>query len=579
MPPGSASASSPQTTADSGFKQASNPKSERRSIRSGTQALDEQLPAAVLTDELLFQLLSAEIASQRGDWQSAYAAQLRAARQTRDPRLARRAAEIALSAKQAGEALNAVRLWRELAPASAEASQYYVGFMLLSDNLDEARVILAQQLAEAAPQTRPSQILQTQRLLANARNKEGAFNLLVTLVTPYDNLPESHVALALSAYNRGDLQRASTEARIALAQKPDAEIAILTLAQVTPDKADVTTMLTQFLAAYPASVDVRTALARTLVETKDYKGAQTQFMQLLAMQPDNLTNLYALGMLGVQINQLQEAEKYLSRYVRALAIKPEDDRDPSQALLLLAHIAEERHDTDTALKWLSQIEAGEAFLNAQIKRAQIIAKHGNVNEARRLLQAVNAEGERSKVQLILAEAQILRDADQGNNAFLLLDEALKRAPDNTDLLYDHAMIAEKAGNFVLMEKSLRRVIELAPANQNAYNALGYSFAERNIRLPEAYSLIEKALLLAPEDPFIMDSLGWVQYRMGKLKEAEELLRRAYVLRADPEIAVHLGEILWTKGQREEAQKYWREARIKDPKNDTLKNTLLRLRAN
>jgi Flp pilus assembly protein TadD len=181
------------------------------------------------------------------------------------------------------------------------------------------------------------------------------------------------------------------------------------------------------------------------------------------------------------------------------------------------------------------------------------------------------------VRVLLTEAQLLREAEQSPAAFTLLGDALKRLPNNTDLLYDYAMIAEKANDLVVMEKTLRRVMELAPTNQNAYNALGYSFAERNIRLPEAYTLVEKALSLAPEDPFIMDSLGWVQFRIGKLKEAEDLLRRAYALRPDPEIAVHLGEVLWVRGQKDDAQKFWRDASKKDPKNDTLRTTLARLR--
>lgn len=533
----------------------------------------------MLTEELLYKLLASEIAFQRGDWQNAYAVQYRAAQQTRDPRLARRAVEIALSAKQAGQALNAVRLWRELAPNSAEASQYYVGFMLLSDNFEEARVILEQRLAQASPQARGGLILQTQRLLANARNKESAFTLLETLVASYTDLLESHISLALAAYNQGDMKRATLEAQRALAIKPDAEIAVLALAQVTPDKAEAAKALAQFLVANPQSLEVRTAYARTLVEQKDYVGAQAQFKQLLARQPSNLTSLYALGMLSVQTNQLPDAEKYLSSYVKAVAVQPSENRDPGQVLLLLAQLAEDRHDTAAALGWLAQIESGEALTSAHIKRALIVAKQGNLAEGRRLLQEIHAANEADKVRVFLTEAQMLREAKQENQAFVLLGTALKQYPDNTDVLYDYALSAEKNGDFAAMEKSLRRVIELAPENQHAYNALGYSFAERDIRLPEAYTLVKKALEITPDDPFIMDSLGWVHYRRGELKEAEQLLRRAVAIRDDAEIAVHLGEVLWVRGQREEAQKFWREVHVKDPKNDALKSTLLRLRAN
>ena len=552
-------------------------RSGRNDLRAGAASVEDVLPAVALTDELLYRLLTAEIAFQRGQWQSAFVTELAVAQQTRDPRLARRAAEIALSAKQAGEAMSAVRLWRELAPRSEEAAQYYLGFLMLSDNLEPAREILAQRLTEARPQTRPVVILQTQRLLANAKNKDAAFAMLESLVAPYPALPESHIALAQNAFVKGDVARATSEARIALTQKPSSEMAVLTLAQITADRAAADKVLTDFLAVYPKSAEVRTAYARRLVEQKQYDQARVHFEQLLAAQPDSLTGLYALGMLGVQTNRLPEAEKYLSAYVNRLAASPDDERDPSQALLMLAQIAEERNDTETALKWLSQIDSGEGVLNAQIRRAQITAKRGNLAEGRRLLHEINPEGERDLVQVALAEAQILREASQGDAAFAVLGKALTKFPNNTDLLYDYAMVAEKANDLDVMEKSLRRVIELAPANQNAYNALGYSFAERNIRLPEAYTLVEKALTIAPDDPFIMDSLGWVQFRLGKLKEAEDLLRRAYAARPDPEIAVHLGEVLWVRGQKDDAQKFWRAANTKDPKNDALKSTLARLR--
>lgn len=552
-------------------------KSAKTTDRGSAEPVEDALPSVELTDELLFRLLFAEIAFQRGEWQSAYITELSAAQQTRDPRLARRAAEIALGAKQAGEAMSAVRLWRELAPNSAEAMQYYLGFILLSDNLDEAQAILAQRLTDARAPVRPLLILQTQRLLGNAKNKDGAFAILEALVAPYLALQESHIALALNAFLKGDAVRANSEARTALAIKPSSELAILTLAQVTPDPAEAGRILTRYLDAYPKATEVRTAYARSLVEQKKYDLARRQFQVLLAQQPTNLTDLYALGMLAVQTNHLPEAEQYLAKYLKALAVAPDQERDPSQALLVLAQIAEDRNDPEAALQWLAQVDSGEGVLTAQIKRAQIVAKRGDVAEGQRILREIRPAGEREQTQLILAEAQILRDANQGAAAFTVLNDALKRYPDNTDLLYDYAMVAEKANNLEVMEKALRRVIELAPTNQNAYNALGYSFAERNIRLPEAYVLVEKALTMAPEDPFIMDSLGWVQFRLGKLKEAEDLLRRAYAVRPDPEIAVHLGEVLWVRGQKDDAHKLWRDANTKDPKNDTLKSTLARLR--
>jgi tetratricopeptide (TPR) repeat protein len=291
-----------------------------------------------------------------------------------------------------------------------------------------------------------------------------------------------------------------------------------------------------------------------------------------------MTTLFALGILNVQTNHLSEAESYLKRYLSALAKQPEDDRDPTQALLLLSQIAEERNDVPGALKWLEQVEPGDAYINVQVRRGQLLAKRGDINGARAVLQQAlaDADNDRDQQQLIQAEAQILRDADRYQDAADVLSAGLQRFPNNTELLYDYSMAADKLGNYQAMERALRKIIDVAPNNQHAYNALGYSLADRNIRLPEALNLIKKAAQLAPDDPFITDSLGWAEFRLGNLEEAEKQLRRAYGLRPDTEIGIHLGEILWTRGKQDEARQLWREAQSKDPKNEVLKNTLSRL---
>lgn len=556
-----------------------HPPSRKPTVAASEQKLEDPLPSLELSEELLYKLLSSEIAFQRGEWQTAYVTTMALAQQTGDPRIARRAAEIALAAKQADEALSAVRLWRSLAPHSDEATQYYLSFIILSDNLAEAGPILEQRLKEARPQTRGLLAFQMQRLLARAKDKPAAFALLEQILSPYLDLPEARLALAQGAYAMGNAERARQEAQTALKLKPDSELAILALVQVTPDKNEAAKLLANFVSRYPKLRDVRMALARMLVEQKEYAKAKSEFQTLLKEQPQDLTSLYALGVLGVQTNDLKTAESYLITYLNLLSNKPDDERDPTQALLLLAQIAEERKDSEAVLKWLAQIEPGEAFLTAQIKRSQVIAKRGDMAGARKLLHEIPASGEREQAQLIIAEGQLLRDANQLQESLNVFKDGAQRFPTNTDLLYDYAMVAEKSGRWDLMESTLRKIMELAPNNQHAYNALGYSLAERNIRLEEAHTLVDTALKLAPDDPFIMDSMGWVQFRLGRLKEAETLLRRAYELRPDVEIAAHLGEVLWVKGQKDDAQKLWRDAQSKDPQNDTLKNTLGRLNVN
>jgi Flp pilus assembly protein TadD len=552
-----------------------NPSLLKQVVKSDA-GIQDPLPSVPLTEDIMLKILSSEVAAQRGYWQDAYVTLLSLAQQTRDPRLAQRAMEVALGAKHNDEALAAVRVWRDLAPHSEQATQYFLGFTMLSDNLSEAEPIFAQRLRETPESMRPALMFQMQRLLARAKNKAAGFTLLERVLAPYAAMPESHLALAQGAVVVNDNSRAYREALAAQAAKPDSELAALTLAQVAPSKAETEKVLKNFLATYPKSREVRLAYARQLVEAKEYRKAEHEFALMLQNDPHDLTALYALGILAAQTDDNKAAEKYLTEYVTQLSAQQDEERDPTQALLMLSQLAEERKDTEAALKWLNMVEPGEAYLGAQLRRAQLMAKSGDLVGARKLLMEIHGDGEREQVQVAIAEAQILRDAGRSSEGFAALDAALKRYPNNTDLLYDYAMQAEKVNKLDVMEKMLRKVMSLDPKNQQAYNALGYSLADRNLRLPEARDLIAKALELAPNDPFIMDSMGWVNFRMGRLQEAEELLRRAYGLRADAEIAVHLGEVLWTKGQKDEAQKFWRDAQAKDPQNDTLKSTLQRL---
>ena len=544
--------------------------------KEGEQA--EKLPNVEMTPAMMSQLMQAEMAYKNGDWQGPYLTMMSLAQQTKDPRLAKRAAEMALSAKQADDALAAVKLWRQYAPDSEEASQYYLGLVILSDNLGAAENILKQRLADATPAARGLVMFQMQQLLLRAKDKEAASAMLERLVAPYGNLMETHVVLAQAALARNDKAAARREAQTALQLKPDSEIAALTAAQVSEDEGGAIKVLKDFLAAHPEAREVRSAYARLLVNEKQYEAARQEFLTLDKAQPDNPGTLYALGILSMQMNDRTAAEKYFTRFVDLMDKAPEDERDPTKAVMILSQIAEERGDYKAAADWLDRLDTEDPKVQfgAELRRAQLTAKQGDVAGARKLLGTLKTDDKTEQAQIVLVEAQILRDAGQAKDAFKLMEQGVKRFPDNTDFLYDYALMAEKMGKTAVMEKALRKVIAKSPDNMQAYNALGYSLADRNIRLKEAYQLISKALKMAPGDPFILDSMGWVNYRLGKLDEAETHLRKAYAVRNDPEIAVHLGEVLWKKGQKEDARKLWREAQAKDPKNDALKSTLARL---
>jgi tetratricopeptide (TPR) repeat protein len=261
----------------------------------------------------------------------------------------------------------------------------------------------------------------------------------------------------------------------------------------------------------------------------------------------------------------------------AKAQRQSEDARRTRALLLLAQLATEQGDYAEAQRWLQPLDGPAPSLDVQARRALILARQGKLEQARALLRGVPETSGADALAKVMAEAQLLRTVERWKDARKVLNRALERHPQDTDVLYELALVLERLGLHDEMERHLRRIMELRPDHPHAHNALGYSLAERGVRLEEAQRLIERALELAPGDPFITDSLAWVLFRQGQAAQAVELLRQAYAARPDTEIGAHLGEVLWSMGQRDEARKVWRESRGRDMSNKVLKDTLVRLK--
>ena len=493
-----------------------------------------------LSPELLYKIMMAEIAVQRGQAQAAAVAMLEVARETGDPRLAQRATEIAWNARMIREALEAASLWLKADPQSAQARQVVASLLVGQDNLTEARVPLEQWLAgDKANAAR--NFPQVAQLLSRNRDKKAVLALLRTLAKPYNNIAEVRLTVAQAAWAADDVEGALAESRAALDIKPDLEMGALFHAQALSRRsmADAMTFLERFLERHPKSNDVRLAYARLLSAEKRPAEARKQFEILVAA----------------------------------------GHKTPDLIYLALGQIHEERKNYDEALKWYAGVTSGERFVTAQARYAAVLQKQGKLEEARKHLQSIEPRDAAQRQQLARAEADLLREAQAYNEAYDLLGKMLAGAPESVDLLYDQAMIAEKLDRIDVLERNLRKVIELQPDHAHAYNALGYTFADRNQRLPEARQLIEKALELSPEDGFIVDSLGWVLFRMGLTREAVVQLRRAFEMRPEAEVGAHLGEALWVDGKREEAQKIWSKLLQESPANDTLQSTVKRLAPN
>ena len=529
------------------------------------------LPNQELTENLLYEFLLAEIAGQRGNAALSAQAYVDLAKRTRDPRIARRATEVALYARMNNAAIESATIWHETEPGSRPL-QALAGLLVAAGRYDEALPNLRKLLAGSANEP-ANGFTQLTRTLANAQDKQAALKLVHSLAADYPKLAESHLAVARAAVNAGDERLALEEARKAGQLRPDWEAPALLEAQLLQKSSvdQAASFLTAYLKRYPAARETRLAYAHLLVAQKRFGEARAEFQKLMAGAPDGTEVAFAVALLSLQLKDYDAAEKYL----RGLIESPYRDKDGVR--LYLGQVAEERKNLPEALRWYAEVGEGEQYVQAQIRYAQVLAKQGKLDEARGRLQDAAAKDGQQRVQLVLAEAQLLRDANQPKTAFDLVGQALDRVPNNPELLYDYAMLAEKLERVDILEASLRKLIEIRPEHAHAYNALGYSLADRNQRLPEARELIEKALQLAPEDSFIIDSMGWVLYRMGKLKDSLGYLRRAFAGRPDPEIAAHLGEVLWAMGERAEAERVWGDATRESPDNETLANTIKRLK--
>jgi tetratricopeptide (TPR) repeat protein len=393
------------------------------------------------------------------------------------------------------------------------------------------------------------------RILARHGDKAAVQRLVDRLAAPYDSVPEAHFAMGQAAANTGDFMRAQSEFEKALLLRPDWEAAALSRAQLQARQSNKSAIasLSEFTEHYPNARDARLALARLLINDKQYSAARTQFDRLIKDNPDSPEVIYPVAMLALQQGDATTGRTQLEKLLKS------DFQDKSTVHFFLAQIDEDQKKPEAALEHYRQVTVGDQYITARSRAAQILVKQGKAEEARDLIRSTQAGSVAEKTQLILAESQLLREAGRHNDAYAVLDSALAKQPDNPELLYETALTRRTHRQARGSGKPPQAPARLKPDHAHALNALGYSLAERNIRLDEASDLITKALLLAPEDPFIMDSMGWVLFRQGKLPEALRTLERAYQIKADPEIAAHLGEVLWTMDRKDDARRILKEA--------------------
>ena len=531
--------------------------------RTAAQNAGEDLLARTV-----FQSLVGELALQRGDTNLGVSAWADLARRTRDPAVIARAVEVAAAARQYELALDLARLWLQVEPASTRARQTESSLLLLANRIDD----LAPQLAGLLEQDKanaPGNLMHLNRMLSRHTDKKAVQRLVDRVATPYGDLPEAHFAMGLAAANADDLMRAQGEFKKALDQRPDWEAAELAYAQLLAraSAANAIDSLNEFLARKPDAREARLTLARLLISESRYGDARAQFDRLLKDSPDSPEIIFPVAMLALQSGDAATGRAQLEKLLNS------DFPDKSSVHFFLGQLDEEQKKPDLALEHFRQVTAGDQYVPARSRAARILLQQGQVEQARAMLQAARCSSTAENTQLILAEAQLLREAGRGDESYAFLEVELAKQPDNPELLYETALAAERQDKPQILEKHLRHLLKLKPDHAHALNALGYSLAERNVRLEEAQKLLGRALVLAPEDPFIMDSMGWLLYRQGKLPEALRTLETAYGIKADPEIAAHLGEVLWTSGRKDEAMRFLNNAAKQFPDSEIVAGAL------
>lgn len=535
---------------------------------------------------LFYQILLGELSARAQQPSEAFSIMLDAARKTGDAALFRRAVQIALQARSGESALQAAKAWSLVQPDSLEANRFVLQILLALNRVADTLEPLKKELALTPVQGRSDLIWTLPGLFERARDKQAVVTVVQKALTETLKQPDL-AATAWATLGRLWQSAGKTTQALEAAQKAQQVSArseypaLLALSLMAAGTAQAEAVVEKHLPF--ARPELRMAYVKVLLGARREADAQNQLLQLQTQHPDYADTWLVSGALALQQTQSTLAEQHLQRYLDmtqpAASDKPtaELQRGRSQAFLAMAQIAQQRQDLAAAQQWLEKVDNPDDVLRAQIRRAALLAQQGRLDEA---LQLIRSQPERSESDARLkrsAEVQMLREHNQLERARATLDAFIAQFPDDLDLVYDLAMVHEKRGDLPEMERLLRQLITSRPDDPQAYNALGYSLADRGLRLPEAMTLITKALELAPNDPFITDSLAWAHFRSGNKAEAQRLLQQAFSDRPDAEIAAHLGEVLWQSDLRSLAVDIFKRGLQLNPDNETLKETIRRLR--
>lgn len=534
-----------------------------------------ELPSAAydtfdVESDPLYRLLVAEFAGQRGRLDLAVEHYVETARQLQDLEIAKRATRIAVFARNDAAALEAAKIWVAKAPEDTEARQILAAMYIREGDADAA-IIHLEYVLNAEPEGKSRQLRMIANLLSREEDKITALHVMERIMSRHDGDVDALTAYALLTIRAEQVDKAAVAMeRIAAGGSVDTNIAMAYVALLQKHDRSRTALewLEYAIEMKTDDYGLRLIYARLLADSNRYEEARVQFAILAAKTPDNSDVMYALGLLNLQANRIDAAR---DNFLQLLELDARGD----DANFYLAQIAESRGQADEALDRYRTVRSGGNYFQAQIRVALILSLQDEVADAQAHLASIAPEDDEQRLQLLQAEGEILTQHERLADAMAVYDRALADTYD-MELLYTRAMLAEKMGRLDILEADLRAILEREPDNSQALNALGYTLADHTDRYQEAYELIQRALVLNPDDFYILDSMGWVLYRLGRLTEAVEYLERARDIKDDPEVAAHLGEVLWVMGNKDAARDIWDSALKDKPDDQRLLDVIERL---
>jgi len=541
------------------------------SASENNDAVSQQEAAESISPELLYTLLVAEIALKRGELEVAVENYMQAARDTQDEEIARRATRIAEFSQSNEIALESALIWTGIVPKSQEARQALVILLLRSDQLDEASNQLSI-LLENAQRDQLSALMQVVTQLSRERNQLSALKLMELLSAKHNDNPNVYFANAQLNMRFNRLDHAIIEADRALQLKSDWIEAIVLRGRILQLQNKTQAAIDHYEQAIKkADVDIvslRIAFARLLMDSKKQDLALAQYVILSDLQPDNSDLIYAAGLLSLQASKIDEAEKYFLRLQK-------DKSRVVEAIYYLGQIEESKDNFNNAIELYTQVNRGELYIDAQMRIAALLSKQDLFDKALLHIRSIRAYDAKDKLKLYLLEGDVMLEASRYQEAFDIYNRALLDMPDESNLLYARALSAEKIDRLDILEKDLRSILKNDPNNVQALNALGYTLADKTERYDEALRFIKRAFALEPKDAAIVDSMGWVQYRLGNHQKALAYLKNAMEIIGDVEIAAHFGEVLWVTENKEEAINVWNQALEQSPDNKVILDVMRR----